>query len=137
MEEWRDIPGHEGRYQVSSHGRVKSCAKEIGYFGSRTRLLPERIMSTRLMYRGYASVHLRHAGERKHIFIHQLVAITFHPNPDGKPYVNHIDRDKTNNHISNLEWVTEKENTAHWMADDKAKAEAAPEAPLVPADLPW
>jgi len=121
MEEWRDIPGYEGKYQVSDRGRVKSCARHIHWFRGRTRPLPERVMQTPPMYRGYLHVHLKHAGDRKRFFVHQLVAIAFLENPDGKPYVNHIDRDKRNNHISNLEWVTEKENTAHWMADDKAK----------------
>lgn len=135
MEEWRDIPGYEGKYQVSSHGRVKSCSKTIAFCQGRTRDLMEKIMQTPMMYRGYHHVHLRHAGDRKRFFIHQLVAIAFHPNPDGKPYVNHIDRVKTNNRVENLEWVTEKENTAHWMADDKAKA--AVEEPINAVDIPW
>lgn len=98
-------------------------------------------MQIPLMYRGYHHVHLRHAGERKRFFVHQLVAIAFHPNPESKPYVNHIDRDKTNNRIENLEWVTEKENTAHWMNDDKQKlaysTACQDDTEITPEDLPF
>lgn len=136
MEEWRSIPGYEGLYEVSSHGRVKSCAKTIKFVQGKTRDLPEVIMQTPLMYRGYHHVHLRHEGGRRRFFVHQLVAIAFLPNPEGKPFVNHKDRNQTNNHVLNLEWVTESENSYHWREHDKQGC-AVGEKPIMPPDLPW
>jgi len=60
--------------------------------------------------KGYHRVHLSRDGESKHFYVSRLVAIHYIPNPDGKPDVDHIDRDKDNNHISNLRWATEQEN---------------------------
>lgn len=62
---------------------------------------------------GYYLVTLVHDGYRKNQFIHRLIASAFIPNPENKPQVNHIDGDKTNNDIKNLEWVTAKENLDH------------------------
>lgn len=62
---------------------------------------------------GYYLVTLVHEGKRKNCFIHRLVATAFIDNPENKPMVNHIDGDKTNNHINNLEWCTAKENSVH------------------------
>lgn len=62
---------------------------------------------------GYLMTSLEHAGVNKPYAVHRLVALTFIPNPENKPVVNHIDGDKTNPYVTNLEWVTYKENTEH------------------------
>jgi hypothetical protein len=62
---------------------------------------------------GYKTVILQENGYRKDFTVHRLVALAFIPNPDNRPCVNHIDGDKSNNCVSNLEWVTEKENAYH------------------------
>lgn len=62
---------------------------------------------------GYLRLGLRAKGKRKHFTIHRLVAQTFIPNPEGKPFVNHIDGDKTNNRVENLEWCNQSENMLH------------------------
>lgn len=135
MEEWRDIPGHEARYQASNFGRIRSLERPIRA-GNGTRTLPGRIMCLEAHYRGYQRIML--GGGRTHLFVHRVIALTFLPNPEQKPYVNHLDRDKTNNAVHNLEWCTESENQVHWRADEKAKVPAPlPPEPVAAADLPW
>ena len=96
---WRDIDEYEN-YQISSWGRVYSK-------DAHSYLVPEQTE------KGYLRVQLYANGVRKHYKVHRLVAGEFIPNPLGKPQVNHIDGDKTNNSVSNLEWVTNRENCDH------------------------
>lgn len=115
LEEWKDVASYEGRYQISNHGRVKSVARVcVGPKGIE-RPLPEIVMRKQPHFKGYHVVYLRR-GEVKHkkFFVHRLVGEHFIPNPDKKPIVNHKDFDKTHNHIRNLEWASERENTQHY-----------------------
>ena len=66
--------------------------------------------------KGYKTVLIRDNGKGRTVFVHRLVAMAYVPNPDGKPQVNHIDGDKTNNRPENLEWVTLEENMRHRAA---------------------
>lgn len=66
---------------------------------------------------GYPIVNIRHNGKPKRLYVHRLVAAAFLPNPLGKPYVNHIDRVKSNSFIPNLEWCTMSENRKHDYAN--------------------
>lgn len=112
-EEWQDIPGFEGRYQISNLGRVKSLARTI--CGSLScRKLSERIMRTGRWY-GYEMVWLRKGPYRKKYRIHRLVAERFLERPDDPESieVNHKDKVRSNNVYSNLEWCTHIENCAH------------------------
>lgn len=112
---WNDIPGYEGRYQVSNLGRVKSLPRQRpgrkNKHGQVTSCsLPGCIRSVALRYvGGYPCVTLG----RKSLHVHRLVALAFHPNPDNKPCVNHKDGNKENNHSDNLEWCTKSENGKH------------------------
>ncbi len=101
-EEWRDVIGYEGLYQVSNMGRVKSFCEQTA-----------RILSPCPNKKGYYMVHLHKDGKKKNFGIHVLVATAFIPNPENKPEVNHLDRDKTNNRADNLEWNTGEENKKH------------------------
>jgi hypothetical protein len=98
QEVWKDIPGHEGYYQVSNFGRVRRC-----YI-----LKPEirEIKNT-----GYAQTRI--FIQKKKYAVHRLVAEAFIPNPKNKPQVNHIDGNPQNNHYKNLEWCTPLENARH------------------------
>ena len=103
QEEWKAVADSNGEYYVSSHGRVKSLK-----FGK------ERILKPVLQSRGYPTIFIRQKGQkRKQFRVHTLVALAFIENPYHKPQVNHIDGNKLNNHIDNLEWVTRSENIQH------------------------
>lgn len=101
---WKDVVGYEGLYQVSNYARIKRLQNK----GCRN----ERILKYGIQ-RGYHCHVLCKLGKHTNISAHRMAAIAFIPNPDNKPYINHIDSDKSNNHISNLEWCTQKENVAH------------------------
>lgn len=107
MEEiWKDIKGYEGYYQVSNLGRVKSN-------GNRSNHKTEKLLSLNKNSKGYLRVMLYRECKYKSFFVHRLVAEHFIPNPLNLPQVNHLDCDKTNNCVSNLEWCTNRENTIH------------------------
>ena len=103
MEEWKDIPGWEGLYQVSSEGRVRSLDREVPC-GKLTRMSEGRVLSLSEGGR-YNTITL----QGKTLTIHRLVAGAFIPNTEGKPTIDHISRDKKDNRVCNLRWATHKE----------------------------
>lgn len=102
MEEWKDIAGYEGLYQVSTLGRVRSFH---GRRGATVRILSPRRCTNR-----YLMVYLAKEGIKVQRLIHRLVAEAFIDNPCKYPQVNHKDEDVTNNQVDNLEWCTAKYN---------------------------
>lgn len=106
-EEWRDIVGYEGYYQVSSLGRVRSLDR----LNSRGVPLIGNIMKSNSNNKWYKVVILNKNSNKKTFKIHRLVAKAFIHNPENKPFVNHKDENKNNNNVDNLEWVTPKENS--------------------------
>lgn len=109
---WKDIPGYEGFYQVSDCGQVKSCERFIK--GPRVdQRLKERILKPGLDTSGYHHVALCKDGKRKAYKVHRLVALAF-LDGDNTLTVNHIDECKTNNHVSNLEYLTQADNNRAW-----------------------
>lgn len=112
---WKDIEGYEGYYQISNLGRVKSLERDVyrKRDGAFCRHKPESIKAPVTSTDGYYQVKLCVDGENKCIGIHILVARAFIPNPKNLPEVNHIDTNRKNNCVDNLEWCTHQENVAH------------------------
>ena len=107
-EEWRDIKGYEGLYQVSNLGRVKSLIRGTGNQFRFSKV--EVILKPHLTKKGYFRLSLSKNNKRKSFQVHRLVAEAFIPNPNNYPQVNHKDENKTNNCVDNLEWCTNKYN---------------------------
>ena len=105
---WRDIDGYEGLYQISNKGRVK-------------RLLgpSERILRPVLNRSGYYYIMLYNDSVKKAFRLHRLVAQAFIPNLYNKPQVNHLDENKKNNCVDNLEWATAKENSNYGSRNER------------------
>ena len=96
----KDVKGYEGRYKITEDGKIYSVKSK-------------RFIGHQNAY-GYNRVSLQ-VGKYKYktFLIHRLVAEAYIPNPDNKPFVNHIDGNKQNNCVENLEWVTQQENAMH------------------------
>ena len=97
---WGDIKDFEGLYQVSTWGRVRS-------------IRTGKLRATYINNKGYECIGLYRNKKEHKFLVHRLVAETFILNPYSKPEVNHIDEDKQNNYVYNLEWCTRSENIAH------------------------
>ena len=111
MEIWKQVKGYNGRYKISTDGRVKSFAqdKENG-----------RIKNGYLNHDGYRIILLYDGnGGKKWHFVHRLVAQAFIPNPDNLPQVNHMDEDKENNRVENLEWCDNDYNIHYGTRNER------------------
>ena len=119
----KPVVGYEGIYEVSNTGEVFRVASGVNTVVGRKLSLSKNS-------RGYLNTCLYANGGYKMLCIHQLVAKAFIPNPNNKPQINHIDCDKTNNHVNNLEWVTQSENIRHAFDngryDRRIKADSKP-----------
>lgn len=128
IEIWRDVQGYEGLYQISNYGRVKSLPKVCGRSFTDEKILKQHLLQ------GYPYVILCKNYKRKNVAIHRLVAIAFIENPCNKPIINHIDGNKSNYDISNLEWCTYRENNIHMyrigLKDRKSCARYGKRKPL-------
>jgi len=119
MEVFKDIKGYEGKYQISSLGRVKSLKR----LSSTGKTVNEKILKENLDANGYFHVVLFNEGKGHTIKIHKLVAIEFlnHKTGSRKIVVDHIDSDKTNNKLENLRIVTQRFNTIKDMKKGTSK----------------
>lgn len=116
MEQWRDIDGFEGMYQVSDLGRVRSLertVKMVRYGKEYDMHHKGRILKTIVMKDGYESIQIFKDSKHHTYKVHRLVAKAFLPNPDNLPEVNHKDGNKCNNTSENLEWCTRGHNIRH------------------------
>ena len=105
QEQWKPIQEFNGEYEVSNLGRVRSMKRYYGVVG---RIMPQTIQRT-----GYYAVTFHMNNKAYCRKVHRLVIEAFTPNPDNLPCINHIDGNKLNNHVSNLEWCTYQANMQH------------------------
>ncbi len=105
MEEWRTVPGTDGYLEVSNEGRVRSLLRG-----------KPNILKATEDTNGYLRLRMTIHRKRYSFKVHRLVAQAFIDNPNNLPQVNHIDGDKKNNRVNNLEWVTNQENVIHSFA---------------------
>jgi hypothetical protein len=103
MEIWKDIPELGGKYQCSNYGRIRRVNKD-------SRCVKHKLLKTQKNRTGYVYVNPTTTYRK---LVHRIVAQLFLDNPDGKVIVNHKDLNKLNNHVDNLEWVTNSENSKH------------------------
>ena len=110
---WRDIKGFEGYYQVSNLGRIRGTDRIVGHRQGKTRLWRGNIKIPTTTQTGYLKVRLFKNGKSVTREVQRFVAEAFIDNPMNKGQVNHIDGNKKNNRVDNLEWVTPRENVMH------------------------
>lgn len=106
---YRYIEGFNKSYMVSNYGNIKSVDR-VDYIGKRRK---GKLLKTYFSKYGYKMVCLTNKGIQKNFLVHRLVASAFLDNKDCLPEVNHKDGNKSNNHVSNLEWVTKSQNVIH------------------------
>jgi hypothetical protein len=123
MEIWKDIKGYEGLYQVSNTGKIKSLER-LRKNHSKTQIVEEKIKSTRKDQQGYLLLDLYKDNKPKTVRVHRIVAETFILNSENKETVNHIDGNKENNDVSNLEWSTFEEQNNH-LYKNKLKTQSS------------
>jgi len=109
IEEWRDIPGYEGLYKISSIGRLKSVDR-VSSIGKQVKGIIRKLAYNK---KGYLMTSLCKNGVSTTKTIHRMVAKAFIPNPNNLPQINHKNGIKTDNGVDNLEWCTNLENMQH------------------------
>ena len=111
MEIWKDIEGYEGKYQVSSWGRVKSL--NYNHTGKEQCIKPEA------NNKGYFQVALCKNGKVQRPYVHRLVASAFLSNPNNLSEINHKDENPKNNCVSNIEWISHKDNCRYGTRNER------------------
>lgn len=118
---WKDVPGYSGLYQVSTTGRIRAYSKIRG-----TVRLKPRILKPRVNRHGYFQITLVNETGRKTFSLHRLVAMSFIPNPENKPCVDHLDCNRENCAVENLRWVTYSENALNPITNARQRNKIGP-----------
>lgn len=117
IEIWKSVVGYEGYYEVSNLGNVRALERVI----CDGTIRPARIRKLCNDGLGYKHVSLGKNGLNRTVKVHRLVAKAFIPNPENKPFLDHINTIRSDNRVENLRWVTPKENNANILSIKKAK----------------
>lgn len=141
QENWLPVVGYELIYEVSDFGIIRTKERiSNNQIARRRKIKPSRILSAYKRKDGYLDISLSKNGERKVCLIHRIVATAFLENSTGLPIVNHKDGNKSNNHISNLEWCDNIQNSAHaWQTGlmrNHIKGSRVHFSKLTEADIP-
>jgi hypothetical protein len=131
---WKDINGYEKLYQISNLGRVKSCSKEICHFRGGKRILKEKLRKLVIDKDGYCIVDLYKNGIGKMMKVHRLVGIAFLNIHEGKNLINHINGQKNDNRLENLEWCNASENMFHAFSIGLKMPQINNEIPIIMYD---
>lgn len=122
MEEiWKDIPGYEGVYQASTFGRISSISHYQGRWNKVYTRKRRFILKQFFDKDGYLSVSVSKNCRNVRSLVHRLVALTFIPNPNQLPQINHKDENKANNRVENLEWCDNSYNQLYGTAPERKK----------------
>lgn len=122
IEDWKEIAGYEGYYEVSNMGQVRSVGRVVNTARG-TRYKRPHIMAHNIHpITGYHMVCLAKDGTKRTFLVHRLVGMAFVENPDGKPQINHKNENKSDNRAENLEWMTSAENTNYGTATERRSA---------------
>lgn len=114
QEIWKDVTRYEGRYKISNFGNLKSLDMVVKCRGGKSRLVSGSILKKRYAPNGYIQYVLCKDGKKEYLYAHRLVAMAFIPNDNNKlNQINHIDENKHNNHVDNLEWCTQHYNNTY------------------------
>ncbi len=117
MEIWKPVSEYENHYEVSSYGRIRSLNKTVN---SAIRHNTQVVRKGKLLKlnpkRGYLAVDLSVENKKRTMSVHRIVGRAFIPNPDKHPVINHMNGNKQDNRVTNLEWTTYSENSKHRFA---------------------
>lgn len=125
MEEiWKpvNVSGYENLYIVSNYGKIKSLDR-ISKNGTGTFIKKGKLLKNHINNMGYEYIYLINNTNKKKMYVHRLVALTFLPNPENKKEVNHLDCNPLNNKVNNLEWCTRQENVDYMVKLGRSKKE--------------
>ena len=117
-EVWKPIKGYEEFYSISNYGRIKSNDRTVKCYGGK-RTIKGKIMNPPMDKDGYLRIGLSKNKKQKHYHVHRLVAQHFLDNPNNYPVINHIDENKKNNKVDNLEWCSIQYNNLYNDKIDK------------------
>jgi len=120
-EVWRNVIGYEEYYQVSNLGNVKSLDRIVVTGNRKSYIRKGKLCKLSKNNLGYMTVGFTVNNKKVNKYVHRLVAEVFLTNDENKPQVNHIDCNKENNHVDNLEWCTNSENHIHAYKNDLSK----------------
>ena len=112
MEVWKEVKGYEELYKVSNLGKVYRIGGHVKRL-NHLMYIPIKVMKPLDNGMGYLRIKLTKGNKPKRVMLHRIIAEAFIPNPENKRCVNHIDGNKKNNLLSNLEWCTHTENAQH------------------------